>query len=409
MLNTLAECQDTARLLESRRREGRGRYREALDNMCELARNGEIDTSRFSIRNCAEAFIRDSHGDVCGVEAVREMESARRDPGSQTFMEAGGDAINTADFSNIIGQISYSRVLDRMENPELIAGQLMTETPATTQQHEIIPGVSMVGDKAQAVGENEDYPMVGLSEQWVVVPDKIKYGFMMAVTEEMIVEDKTGLLMRHMNTATDALAINQEKDRMNTITGITTSFRWKNVAAQATYANSFTGFTLDNLIASNGLADYTDLDAVKNAFNDIVDPSTGEPVMLGGQIQVLVPDPLETTLGRILNSIETRQGDITTGSGIQTVTAGSPLQYTRRRFAGYTNQYVSVATSSDTTWFAGNFKEAFEDRVIWPLGMFVEDGTSGTKFERDWVTRIKVRRKSAPTVVSPWKVVKCTQ
>lgn len=397
MLNTSNQCRDFARHLASESRKGSQERRELLESVAQLRRSGTIEEN-FDMRALFEELVPD------GREAVRMMESNRGGRG-QTFVEAGGDAITTADFSNVMGQITYGDVLDAFDTPELIAGQLMRERPAMTAQQEIIPGVSMIGDKAQAIGENENYPMVGLNEQWIVTPAKIKTGFMMSVTEEAIVENLGPQILENMQKASLWLAINQEKERLNTILGITTSFRWMNNAAQATYADSHTGFTLDNLIASNGLVDYTDLDAVKNAFNDVVDPTTGELVFMSGELQLVVPDPLETTAARIINSIETRQ----TANSIETITAGSPIQYGRRRWSNpIANQYVSSITSSDTTWFAGKFKEAFEDRVIWPLGMFVEDRNSSKLFERDWVTRLKVRRKSAPTVRAPWKVMKCT-
>lgn len=398
MLNTVNECKDFRRKLESRRREGR--YHECLQEVNDFRRGGEIGDN-WSIRTLFEEIVPD------GREAVRMMETSRRG-GGRTFVEAGGDAIVTADFSNIIGQLTYADVLEQFEMPAFIGRELMPEKTAATQQQEIVPGVSMIGDKAQSVGENEDYPLVGLNEQWIVAPNKIKTGFMMAVTEEMIAEDKTGQVMDHMNQASEWLAVNQEKERLNTILGITTSFRWGNNAAQATYANSFTGFTLDNLIASNGLADYTDLDTVDNAFSETVDPATGEPVMIAGPMTVLVPRALRNTANRVINATEVRVGDITTGSGIQTI-GGNPLQYTDSPYTVKSSPYVSNITSSDSSWFVGDFQKAFEDRVVWPLGMFVEDSNSSKLFERDWVTRLKVRRKSAPTVRRPWYVKKCTE
>jgi len=396
-LKTNRQCRDFSRCLADK--ESRGLMRESLNDISNMRRTGQMDHD-YSVRALFEELVPDGH------EALRAMETNRR-TGGGVFMEAGGDAVSTATFSNIIGQITYGDVLARFDEPDLIAGNLMTTRPAITQQQEIVAGITMIGDVAQGIGENEEYPVVGVGEQWIVMPSMIKNGFMLPITEEALIEDKTGQLMEQANGATNSLAINQEKERLNMILGTgSNSFRWKDNAAQATYGNTHTGFTLDNISASTALIDFTDIDAVKNLFQEMSDPNTGEPIVITGEMDIIVPEALETTLARIINATEVRVGAV--AAGVPLTISGNPLQFGSRRYSPITSPYVSNLTGDTTTWYVGKFKEAFEDREIWPLQLFVEDRNSHMAFSRDWVTRIKVRRKSAPGVRAPWKVVQCT-
>ena len=394
MIHTAAECRDFARLLESRRREGR--YSEAMDDFRALRQNGEINDG-FSLATLFESVVPD------GREALHVIRENRR-TGTGVFMEAGGDAVQTTDFSNIIGQIAYADTMERLDRPDMIAGKLIRERPAATSQLEIVPSITMIGDRGQNIGENEEYPEVKLGEQWIVVPEILKNGFQVGVTEEALAEDKTGQLMDMVHEAIDWLAIGQEKERLRTILGITTSFRWKNEAAQATYGNSFTGFTLDNLL-SNSLVDYTSIDTVKNSFADTTDPNTGEPVVINGAMDIIVPHNLETRLGIVLNATGVVQGAIT--ADVPRQMSQNPLNFGPNSYPMHSSPYVSSLVDG-TTWWAGKFSEAFEDRVVYPLQTLVADRNHSKVFDRDWVTLVKVRRKSAPGVRSPWKVRKCT-
>ena len=395
MINTYRECRDLGRMLEDRQRRGREAYVEALEQICTLRRAGEIGDD-FSLRNLFECTVPDGH------EALREMEERRR-LGVNVLAEAGGDAITTATFSNIMGQIAYADVLDNFENAEFIGDRLMTTVPATTGQREVIPGVTLIGDQAEKVGENEEYPIASIGEQYVIVPEIYKHGFIMNITEEAIFEDKTGLLMQRFNQVAEAMAINLEKERLNVALGITSTYSRNGGAIQATYANTHTNGDGDNLIASNPLFDRTSLANAKNAWNDLTDPDTGEPISMGRAYQIVVPDALEWTLGDLLSAREYQTTPALGASAIR-MTTGNPINMGGRTYEPLSNQYVSTITSSDTTGFIGNFDKACGERVIYPTRVEMQDRTSELGFSRDVVSRVKVKRRSIP-FVRDWRYV----
>lgn len=397
MINTLRECRETSRMLEARAREGHEQYRTAMEEIRTLRRGGEI-TNNFSLRTLFEETVLD------GREAVHEMQD-RRQRGVNLLMEAAGDSINTANFSNIIGQIAYADVLDNFESPEFIGDQLVTQIPATTGQKEIVPGITMIGDQAAKVAEGHVYPVVGIGEQFIVYPEIYKDGFVMNITEEAIFEDKTGRLLENFNKVAESMAINLEKERLSTVLGVTNTYSRNGGPEQNTYGNTHTQGDFDNLFASNPLTDYAALEAAMIGFAAVTDPETGEPIVLGQDLILLVPTEKIVKAGRVLNAIQVR----TTASSVETIT-GNPLAYmgsvgTPRPLS---NQYVGSVASSTTTWWLGNFKGAFVERVIIPTQVETQDRTSDMSFERDVVSRIRVKRRSAMGVKEPRKVQKHT-
>lgn len=397
MLNTYREARDTGRLLADRRKKGRRHYEEALGNICALRQAGEI-TDDISFKDIFEAVVPDGH------EALQEMKS-RRKGGNSLFVESGGHAVTTADFANIIGQISYADVLNNFD-PDAngyIGDKLLTVIPATTGQKELIPGVTLIGDQAERVGENDDYPTAGIGEQFIVLPEIYKYGFIMNITEETLFEDKTGLVLQNFNKVAEAMAINLEKERLNTVLGVTSSYSRNGGAVQATYGNTHTNGDGDNLIGSNPLNDRSAFNNAKLYFNNLTDPDTGEPISMGRDYQVVVPDALEWTLGDILTA-RGYSTDPTRGSTAVSMQTDNPIFMGGRTYEPLSNLYVNVITGDDTTWFMGNFKKAFVERTIYPTTVEMQDRTSDLAFSRDIIARIKVKRRSVPGV-KDWRYV----
>lgn len=394
MLNTIKECRDTARYLEARTREGR--RDEVLEEIVTLRRAGEISNMSLSFRDVFEATV------DRGAEAIREMRDARK-RGTSFAMEAGGDAITTANFTTIIGQVVFADKLEAFENPEFIGGELVTEIPATTGQQEMIPGISALGDEAENVGENEEYPVVEYNENYVMLPEILKNGFVMNITEEAIFEDKTGMILENFGKAVNSMALTQEKERLRIALGIDNTYRRNGGPVQNTYANTHTQGDGDNLIASNPLTDYTALGVAKNAFNDLIDPDTGEPISLGRSYQVIVPDPLEWQWSMI-QSATGYATQPTRGSTATQMQFANPINGGSRTYTALSNPWVSSISGSDTTWFIGNFKKAFVERVIYQAQVQTQDRNSDLSFARDIVSRVKVRKRTR-CAVKDWRYV----
>ncbi len=400
MINTADECRDFALQLRSRMREGR--YHECMEQICTLRRAGEIG-NRFSVRSLAEAMIFDQDGASVGHRLTERMDRSRQ---GGVLMEAGGDTLTTAHFANILGQIAFADTLTAHANVQFIGDQLVTEIPADTQFRVMMPGITMIGDQSQDVGEGEEYPIVGVGKQYIELPEIGKEGFIVAATEELIREDKTAQLLSNLNKAADSMALSREKERISVATGITNTYKRNGGPIQNTYGNTHTQGDFDNLIATNPLLDYESIEASDLAFSGITDPDTAEPIAFTGPRRMLVPEGLWVKAWRMANASTVRTGDLTAAE-IE-MTTGNPLAARGGDFQPLTSPYVASIDSSETTWFRGDFKGAFVERVYWPIQTFVEDRNSGVGFSRDIVFRLKVRRKTVVAVREPRLVQKHT-
>lgn len=358
--------------------------------------DGAIRPHEFSLRGLFESFVPEGR-------EILDSWNPRHGGGGVTLQESG---VTTTTFSSITGQIIYSEVLERFNDPLLIGSQLCPSR-STEFDGEKIPGIGQIGDEAEAIGEAKPYPLAGVTEEYIETPRTTKRGVIVPVTKEAIFFDRTGLVLERAGDVAHSLAINKEKRCLDTALGITTSYRRNGGAAQATYGDTHTEGDFDNLAGSNALADWTDIEIAELLFDAITDPNTGEPIDVMPS-QLVVPTALLRTAQRILSATEIRVGDGASAS-TQTI-SGNPVAQSRGSGA-YTilsNQYVKARTSSATTWFIGQFNRAFRYMENWPITAVQAPPNSEAEFTHDIVQRFKVSERGAPAVIEPRYVVKCT-
>lgn len=362
-------------------------------DLSEALEKKEILPQDFSIRDLFENFVED------GRELVDSWKPGSVN-GGVNLVEAG-TSVDTAAFSNITGQIVYTKTLDAFNDPEFIGEQLCTVTP-TQFNGEKIPGIGRLGDVAQNISEGAYYPTAGLSEEWVDTPATSKYGFLVPVTKEAIFFDRTGLIMKRAGEVAQWLGMNREKRILDTVLGITTSYKRNGAAAIATYQAS-TPFI--NTKATNGLADWTNVEAAELLFDALTDPNTGEVISVMPNT-IIVPTGLKHTARRIASATEIRyaNGGYPTSGSPQTTVSPNVLNDYRI----VTSPMVKARTSSATTWFIGDPKRAFAYMQNWPISVFQAPNNSEAEFTQDVVARFKVTERGAPAVLEPRYMVKST-
>ncbi|MBT7069662.1 MAG: hypothetical protein HN975_02075 [Anaerolineae bacterium] len=307
------------------------------------------------------------------------------------------EAVTSADFSTVNGQIIYSEVMKGYENETLITDQLCTTRP-TNFDGEKIAGATSLGDDASVVPENTPIPEVGVSEDWIETPSTDKRALIISISKEAVFFDKTGVLLKNASDVGKAIGISKEKRIMSLVTGITNSYKHRGNAIDTYGANAGT-HDWKNLSASTALQDWTDVDAMLQMLMAITDPNTGEPI-LNTPNQMLIPPALTDTANRIMNAIH-----VEATSNTNNVTR-SPRP--NAQYQVLTNQYMKNATSSDSTWFLGNFKEAFSYQENWPMTVTSQMAGSTAEFERDILVRHKASERGVPAVFDPRLVGKAT-
>lgn len=383
----------------ARFREGTQAYRQSfMEEFNGALESGQIDPENFSIRMLFESVV----------EGGREMIDSWN-PQYQTgriSISEGAGMVTTADFSNITGQIMFAEILKAWENPAFLQDQL-TRTVPTPFNGEKIPGVGNVGDVAQVVAEGRDFPTAGVSEEWIDTPATTKRGVIVEVTKEAAFFDRTGEILKRCRDITVSLKINKEKRVLDAVCGITDLYRRNSGAAQATYGATHTNGDFNNLKTSNGLTDWTNVEAAELLFDDITDPNTGDPILIDKTaMSILVPTAKNYSASFALSPDVVRRED-RGGSAAGTIveTRGkNPVQ----SYPVLSNAYVKARSSSSTTWWIGNFQDAFEYRENWPITPVTQPASNHDEFHRDIIQSTRISERGAVAVVEPRKVVKCT-
>ena len=363
----------------------------------EALQAGELKPEDFSIRELAEVSL--------GAERVRQM-----DPrcGGATLLEAG-DGVDVTAFSNITGQVVQAKILEAYHQEAFVVSKLVDAIP-TRLDGERIPGIGRISDEVAEVRPGMPYPSLGFAEDYIETPQTTKRGFIVPVTREAIFFDRTHLILQRAAEVGEVLGLNKEKRLIDLLIGAVNNYKWKD-AAYNTYSSTGTGVAPNgdwvNLMAEE-LVDWTDVDAAEQLFADILDPNTGEPVLIAATT-VLVMPAYRHAAHRIFNAVEIAYA---AGGGSTTTTAANPLgnytvaesrlAYRRIIAAGYD------AADAKKWWFIGDFRKAFAYMENWPITVTQSPPNSEAEFNQDIVVRFKASERGAAAVINPRYVVKST-
>lgn len=354
------------------------------------------DCERVSIREMFEELVPD------GREAVRNF-NPKYASSAVAIREA--NAVQSGAFANVSGIVVTTMVEDSAKHEDFI-GDLLCTTRSSPYQTERLPMISDIGDEAELVGEGEAYPLAGVTEDWIDTPPTKKRGKIVPLTKEAVFFDRTGELLSKAGDVGYWLGVNREKRIIDVATGQTDTYNRKGRGATTTYGDSSGSHDWDNLAASNALVDWTDIDVAQQLADEIVDPNTGEPVMIQFK-EILVPKALKAAAERIISATEIRFG-----AGGSTSTSGTVAVSRQPSVANQlklvTNAWVSDRTSSTSTWFIGDFKAAFEYLENWPITVVQAPQGSHEEFKYDIVIQWKASEMGVAHARRPRLVVKCT-
>jgi hypothetical protein len=366
-----------------------------VKHLSEALREKHLRPEDFSLRDLAEALVPD------GREWVRLLDP--RAGGSVVLREASGDGVDVTAFQNITGQLIYSKILEAYNQEAFIASRLVDTVP-TRLDGEKIPGIARVEDNIDVVGPGMPFPHLGFGEDYIETPSTAKRGFIVPVTKEAIFFDRTHLVLSRAAEVGEVLGLNKEKRILDVVIGATNNYK-SNGTEQDTYQ---TVSPWINELATNELVDWTDVDAAEQLFADMLDPNTGEPILVR-PASVLVTPAYRHAAHRVFKAAEIAF----TASGAETQTTApnplasysvfdSRLMYRRIIAAGET------AADAKKWWFIGDFRRAFAYMENWPITVTQSPTGSEADFAQDIVVRYKASERGAAAVMNPRYVVKCT-
>ena len=364
-----------------------------ITHLTEALESQQLRPEDFSIRDLAEGLVPDGH------EWLRSM-----DPRSSnaTLLEAG-DGVDTTAFLNITSQLIYSKVMEAYTQDAFVVSKLVDTIP-TRLDGEKIPGIARIEDRIDGVHAGMPYPNLGFGEDYIETPSTTKRGFIVPVTKEAVFFDRTHLILSRAAEVGEVLGLNKEKRLLDLVIGSTNNYKWKGTSFNTYQASA----PWVNVKASNELVDWTNVDAAEQLFADILDPHTGEPVLVQANT-VLVMPAYRHAAHRVFNAAEIQYKS---GSAATTTVAANPLGNYRveeSRLA-YRRIVASGQTPADAQkwWFIGDFRKAFAYMENWPITVTQSGANSEAEFTQDIVVRFKASERGAAAVINPRYVVKST-
>jgi len=384
----------TIRYRELKRRYELDGAQRTVAQLSEALREKQLRPEDFSLRELAEGLIPDGH------EWVRELDP--RSSGGVSVLEAG-DGVDATAFLNIAGQVVYAKIMEAYTQ-EAFAISKRVETIPTRLDGEKIPGVSRVEERIEEVAPGLPYPHLGFGEDYIETPATTKRGFIVPVTKEAIFFDRTHLVLKRAADVGELLGLNKEKRLIDLLIGVTNNYKWRGT----TYNTYQTTSPWVNVKTGNELVDWTDVDGAEQLFAEIVDPNTGEPVLVEPNTVVVTP-AYRHAAHRVFSALELEY----TGSGAPTTTVSanplskyrvheSRLMYRRIVAAGQT------AAEAKKWWFLGDLRKALAYMENWPITVTQSPKNSEAEFNNDIVVRFKASERGAAAVINPRYVVKCT-
>ncbi|MCO6045759.1 hypothetical protein NG895_17820 [Aeoliella sp. ICT_H6.2] len=364
-----------------------------VEHLSEALREKHLVAEDFSIRDLAEALVPD------GGEWVRTLDPRS---GGTHVLEAA-DGVDTTAFQSVAGQVIYSKILDAYAQQAFVVSKLVDTVP-TRLDGEKIPGVGRLEDVDAEVGPGMPFPHVGFGEDYIETPATTKRGFIVPVTKEAIFFDRTNLILRRASEVGELLGLNKEKRLLDLVIGVTNNYKWRGTS----YDTYQTSGDWVNELASNELVDWENVDAAEQLLADILDPNTGEPVLVSGTT-VLVMPAYRHAAHRVFNAAEIQYS--AANSATSTLAANPLGNYTvaESRLA-YRRIVASGETAADAKkwWFLGDFRKAFAYMENWPITVTQAPRGSEAEFAQDIVLRFKASERGAAAVIDPRFVVKCT-
>ena len=280
----------------------------------------------------------------------------------------------------------------------------LVDTIPTRLDGEKIPGITRVADDIQPIHPGMPYPSLGFGEDYIETPSTTKRGFIVPVTKEAIFFDRTHLVLSRAAEVGEVLGLNKEKRLVDLAIGVTNNYR----ASGTAYDTYQAAAPWINVLTGNELEDWTNVDAAEQLFADILDPHTGEPVLVQAN-SVLVMPAYQHAAHRVFHAV-----DITyTASGAaMATTAVNPLgnyQVHSSRLA-YRRIVASGVAAADAKkwWFLGDFRRALAYMENWPITVTQAPIGSEAEFNNDVVARFKASERGAAAVINPRYIVKCT-
>src|SRR5262245_9341231 len=136
----------------------------------------------FSVRELAESlvggeWVADLHrGDWSSTVNLKNMGLREATAGLTPGNFSSINAFNAAIFG-----LLEAKILESYKRPDFIAELVFKNVPTRVNGGKWV-GTGAIGDVAKPVLPGEEFPSVGLPENWLIIPENVKHGLKLALT-----------------------------------------------------------------------------------------------------------------------------------------------------------------------------------------------------------------------------------
>jgi hypothetical protein len=365
--------------------------------LMEGLKRGDIKPSEFRIRPLFEALVPD------GREILQDYGSGEGFSTSMAdLLEAG--VVKSSQFSQITGQLVYSKTLESYQDEEYVFSKLIQEiqTPGNLDM-EKVAGISGVGNENQTVGEGMPYPDAGPVSDYIHLPPVQKRGMKIALTWEAVYSDRTSQLLGRAGEIGKYLGYDKElriidaivDENAGAVSAVLGGHRyfWRDTS----YATYQTTTPYDNVTAGNALVDWTDIEGAELTLSRITDPNTGLPILIN-PTHVIVTKQLEYTANYVLSatSLAIHAGGYNASTTVNEMLTSNFIT----KYTVVTSRILETRMATDTDWYLCNPK-AWAYRVAIPLETQQAADNHPDFFDRDIVNQWKTREMGAACTLDP--------
>lgn len=371
---------------------GQGYLMEGL--LRQMADAGDLKPGDYSVQEAYEELVEDGS---------RELREWRKNVRRRELRESA--AVRREMFLNINNSVISSRTLDAYNNIKFIGDRLVEVIPTTQLDGERIAGLTGIGDTAEELGEGQPYGASKFGEDWIQTPALAKRGTKIQLTKEVILGDKTGRLFQQCKTIGYSIGYGREIRILDMVLGLVSgAYQRKRMSAVDVYGDNSGDHNWDNLLASNALVDWTDIEAAELLFEGLTDPNTGFPIDVTGA-QLLVPSALKNRARHITGASELKFVDNQANSTTYQTTSKNLLD----PYEIISSRLISSRQGNSTTWYMGDFPAAFKYMQAWGLTVQQAPADHPDDFDADVVAQWKASEMGVVVCVNPRAVAKFTQ
>jgi len=377
--------------------------REVAANIMEALRLPDDNANRLraadfpSIRYLFEAFTQRP-----AYEMIREGMgfAPLRGLSEQEIREA---EVGVSAFKQITTQLISSELEAKYNSPDYIWRELVTEQQENRRDVKVagLEGAPEPG----TVKPGATYPVLPFATERYSTAEQIKKGLIIEVNEDVILEDQTGQLLGRARDVGEIMADDKESRILDGVQDVNSTVFQPQGSAEALYRTSAgTNSSRVNAVATNALADWTDIDNAKALFAAFTKnrDGTGKRIVIPQQMILLVPSALESTAHRVANATEIEYDALSSGTGPIT-RASNPY---RGRLRPLSSNLLDAQSTS--TWYVGAFKKQFRWFYKWLLRVLEELRQGERWFEADVVLRVRASEYGEVSATDDAYVVKST-